>query len=205
LLDERLEQLIDELKKIEDQINSEFEKRQKDLKYKIEQGKIYFETNQIKQFRQLKKNVFIYIAHSSLFSLLVAPFVYLQIFPCLLMDFSVTVYQHICFRVYGIPRVRRNDYIVFDRHHLAYLNLIEKFNCMYCSYFNGVIAYVREVASLSEQYWCPIRHALRKKDLHRRHNQFIPYGEAIHYYEKLENLRNEIRKRTKDENIDFSQ
>ncbi len=193
MLDEKLEKLIDELKNIEHQINEEFEKKQKELKFKIEQGKVYFEDNQVKRYRELKKNVFLYIYHSSFFSILVAPFIYMQIVPCLLLDFSVTLYQHICFRVYGIPRVKRKDYIIFDRHRLAYLNSIERFNCLYCSYFNGVIAYVREIASLSEQYWCPIRHALRKKSLHHRHNQFIPYGEADNYYEKLEKLRNKLR------------
>jgi len=32
-----------------------------------------------------------------------------------------------------------------DRHHLAYLNVIEKLNCEYCGYANGVFAYVREI------------------------------------------------------------
>lgn len=30
--------------------------------------------------------------------------------------------------------------MIFDRGHLAYLKAIEKLNCMYCSYANGVIA-----------------------------------------------------------------
>ena len=55
-------------------------------------------------------------------------------------------YQAICFPVYKIPKVRRRDYLVFDRHHLAYLNIIEKINCAYCSYANGAIAFMREVA-----------------------------------------------------------
>lgn len=29
-------------------------------------------------------------------------------------------------------------YVVFDRRHLAYLNAIEKLNCAYCEYGNGV-------------------------------------------------------------------
>jgi hypothetical protein len=31
-----------------------------------------------------------------------------------------------------------------DRHRLGYLNVIEKANCVYCSYANGVVAYVRD-------------------------------------------------------------
>jgi hypothetical protein len=36
---------------------------------------------------------------------------------------------------------------------------IEKINCAYCSYANGAIASVREMASRTEIYWCPIKHA----------------------------------------------
>jgi hypothetical protein len=57
--------------------------------------------------------------------------------------------------VYRIPRVRRAEYLVVDRHHLQYLNGIERMNCLYCGYGNGVLAYAVEVAARTEQYWCP--------------------------------------------------
>lgn len=41
--------------------------------------------------------------------------------------------------------MRRGDYIVVDRHHLAYLNVIQKINCVYCGYGNGLIAYARKI------------------------------------------------------------
>lgn len=34
---------------------------------------------------------------------------------------------------------------------------MEKVNCVYCSYFNGLMSYLREIAGRTEQYWCPIR------------------------------------------------
>ena len=92
---------------------------------------------------------------------LTAPVIYSLIVPIVLVDLWVMAYQAICFPIYKIPKVRRRDYLVFDRHHLAYLNTIEKINCAYCSYCNGAIAFVREVASRTEVYWCPIKHARR--------------------------------------------
>ena len=65
------------------------------------------------------------------------------IVPIALVDFWVMVYQTICFPIYNIPKVRRRDYLIFDRHHLAYLNIIEKSNCAYCSYANGAIDQAR--------------------------------------------------------------
>ena len=84
--------------------------------------------------------------------------------------------------------MRRRDYLVFDRHHLAYLNALEKLNCAYCSYANGLIAYVREIASRTEQYWCPIKHARRLIGAHANYATFEDYGDAEGYQRRLAEL-----------------
>src|ERR1035441_101694 len=65
----------------------------------------------------------------------------------LLLDASVALYQFVCFPIYGIPKVPRKDYLVFDRGVLAYLNTIEKVGCIYCSYANGLLALITEIAA----------------------------------------------------------
>jgi hypothetical protein len=90
--------------------------------------------------------------------------------------------------------VRRQDYFIFDRGHLAYLNAIEKLNCVYCSYANGLIAYVREIASRTEQYWCPIKHARRVIAAHDHYAAFLDYGDAEAYRRDLQALRQELQK-----------
>jgi hypothetical protein len=115
--------------------------------------------------------------------------------PFLLIDLWVSIYQHICFRIYGIPRVRRADYIVIDRYKLAYLNTIEKVNCDFCSYANGLLAYVREVAARTEQYWCPIKHAQRIRAPHLRYRHFVDYGDAEGYKHELLVLREELSRK----------
>ena len=127
-----------------------------------------------------------------------APIIYAVVVPLLLLDLSVTVYQRICFRVYGIARVSRSDYFVFDRTHLPYLNLIEKLNCAYCTWPNGVVAYVREVASRTEAYWCPIKHARRVIGTHKRYLKFEDYGDAQAYRSYLETHRQALKAEGKD-------
>jgi len=90
---------------------------------------------------------------------LTAPFIWVVAIPIALLDLFVTVYQYICFPIYGIRIVPRWHFVVIDRHELPYLTLLERLNCAYCSYANGVIAYVREVASRTEKRWCPIKHS----------------------------------------------
>ncbi len=47
-----------------------------------------------------------------------ASVIYSLIIPFVLIDLWVMAYQAVCFPIYGIPKVRRRDYLVFDRHHL---------------------------------------------------------------------------------------
>jgi hypothetical protein len=75
---------------------------------------------------------------------------------------------------------------------LAYLNPIEKLNCLYCAYANGVFAYTTEIAARTEQYWCPIKHALRMKGVHSRYQHFFDYGDAEGYRRGIEQVRRDF-------------
>jgi len=110
-----------------------------------------------------------------------------------LLDVSLFIYQQVCFRAYRIPRVRRGDYVVIDRHMLAYLNLFEKFNCIYCGYGNGVLSFAREISARTEQYWCPIKHARRVAKPHDRYAEFMAYGEAEGFHTRLEEQRLQVQ------------
>lgn len=125
-------------------------------------------------------------------NLLTIPAIYSLALPFLLVDVWVSLYQWVCFPIYGITPVSRGRYFVIDRHKLTYLNGIEKLNCAYCSYANGVISYVREVAARTEQYWCPIRHSRPVPTPHRRYRQFVPYGEGAIYRRELPHLRHAL-------------
>ncbi len=129
----------------------------------------------------------------ALINLATAPIIYSLIVPICLLDLWVTLYQQVCFRAYGIVRVDRSKFIVVDRHHLAHLNGIEKVNCVFCGYANGVFAYVREVAGRTEQYWCPIRHASRVRGAHRQYRHFVDYGDAEGYKRRLLSFRADLK------------
>jgi len=179
----------DEIKDLEKRINDELRKKQQSFRYKINKERVEFEREQIEKFKKMKLNVTRYLFESSILTIIVSPFIYFMLFPAIFLDLSAQCYQFFCFPVYRITKVRRSEYVVLDRHHLKYLNIIERINCTYCGYFNGVVAFVREIASRTEQYWCPIRHALKAKGLHSRQYDFISYGDPELYREKLKQLR----------------
>ncbi|HQR50386.1 MAG TPA: hypothetical protein PKW44_01970, partial [Methylophilaceae bacterium] len=117
------------------------------------------------------------------------PFVYAVFPPLLLLDIFASLYHAVCFPLLGIPKVKRSDYLVYDHHHLAYLNALEKLNCLYCSYGNGLISYIKEIIARTEQYWCPIKHAQRILDAHSRYGYFTEYGDAESFRRDLEKIR----------------
>ncbi|MGA2712619.1 MAG: hypothetical protein ABSG41_05890 [Bryobacteraceae bacterium] len=129
----------------------------------------------------LKTPLWQYVRTSSLPVILTVPVIYACIIPFMALDLALTIYQLICFPAYGIPKVRRSDYLIFDRGRLAYLNAIEKVHCVYCSYGNGVLAYVAEIAARTEQRFCPIRHAQDLRQEHSRYRFFLPHGDAHAY------------------------
>jgi hypothetical protein len=143
--------------------------------------------------RRLRQSIPAYIRDSNVLSLVTAPVIYSLILPFVLLDLWVTIYQWVCFPIYGVARVPRRAYFVIDRHKLAYLNGIEKINCTFCSYANGLIAYVREVAARTEQYWCPIKHARTIPTPHGRYHLFFDYADAESYRRRLPTLRRALR------------
>ena len=136
------------------------------------------------EHRRLKISSWKHLRSTRLLVILSSPLIYACVLPFLLLDAAVAIYQLVCFPIYGIPRVRRKDYLVFDRGRLAYLNTIEKIGCIYCSYVNGLVALITEIAARTEQYFCPIKHDHRPAQAHSRYGKFLPYGDARAYREQ---------------------
>ena len=185
----KLEQIIVDIRKLEQELFLELQKKQDEYFYIIKGKKVRFEAETRKYHKELATKLRTYLATAPFLSILTAPIIWSCIVPAVFMDIMVSIFHSVCFRLYGIPMVKRSDYIVVDRHGLQYLNLIEKLNCIYCGYFNGLIAYVQEIAARTEQYWCPIKHARKLAMIHSRYHKFIEYGDGQYYQDRLVELR----------------
>ena len=180
-----IKSLMDQIHQLEAELDAELARRAAELKFGMEKGRILFDEEVLRRHKELKTSLLKFIAQANPWVVLTAPVIYSLIVPLVILDVVVSFYQAICFPVYKIKRIKRADYIVFDRHHLAYLNIIEKMNCAFCSYANGLIAYTREIASLTEAYWCPIKHAKRAQNTHQRYRDFADFGDVDAYRSKL--------------------
>lgn len=188
-MNEHIVQIMDRIKTLEAELDAEIAKRRAELRFGLERGRAKFEEEILRRHRELKTSLRAYVLNAQPLVVLTAPFIYAMIVPLVLLDISVSIYQAVCFPAYGIERVKRADYFVFDRSHLAYLNGLEKLNCAYCSYANCLIAYVREIAGRTEQYWCPIKHARRVVGSHAYYREFVDYGDADAYRQRLADLK----------------
>jgi hypothetical protein len=189
----RVDGLLEHMAKLEKELEGELSQAGVHWRYRVDAGRVRFERDVRVAHRRLKQGILRFLRESSVPSLVTAPVIYSMVVPIALLDLWVSLYQAVCFRAYGISLVPRSSFIVFDRQHLAYLNTIEKLNCVYCGYSNGVFAYVREIAGRTEQYWCPIRHARRVQAPHAYYRHFVDYGDAEGYRRRLLPLRDELR------------
>jgi hypothetical protein len=184
--------IIEQIKNLEKILSLEIQKKEEEFFYKIHGKKVSFEEATKQYHKTLVSGIHTYLLNASLLNILTAPVIWFCLVPSVFLDIIVTIYQVICFPVYKIPKVRRDDYIVIDRYALNYLNAMEKLNCVYCGYVNGLIAYVQEIAARTEQYWCPIKHARKIGSIHSRYNKFFEYGDGNEYRKKIETIRRDF-------------
>ncbi|MGW8246525.1 MAG: hypothetical protein ACWGOV_00320 [Acidiferrobacterales bacterium] len=187
-----LQGLLEEIRALEKKVSEEISREAEEFGYSLKKGRARFSQEVRERHRSLRTDLRDYIRGASLRILLTGPVIYSLVVPLVFLDLVATLYQWACFPIYRIPRVRRRDFIIYDRQHLDYLNIIEKFHCLYCGYANGMLAYAAEIAGRTEQYWCPIKHAGRIRNAHSRYYRFFSYGDGERYATELQSLRRQF-------------
>ena len=188
-MNNRIKELIGQIKQLEEDLSEEINQQKDTMLYHLKGRKVEFEQGIKEAHHKLKTGVIPWLVGVRPINIITAPIIYSMIIPFIVIDIAVNIYQFSCFPIYKIAKVHRADYIVFDRHQLAYLNIFEKFHCLYCAYANGLIAYIQEILARTELYFCPIKHARKVLAPHRHYYQFIDYGDATAYPDRLEAFR----------------
>jgi len=188
-MNENINEIVNRIKALESQLEAELDVARENIRYRLVNKKVQFERDVIEQHRRLKINLFRYALFPKWQHVLTAPFIYALLPLLLLLDVFASLYHAVCFPLLCIPKVRRSDYLIFDRGHLAYLNLLEMVNCAYCSYGTGLLSYLTEIVARTEQYWCPIKHAHRILAAHSHYRHFTEFGDAESFRRDLDKIR----------------
>jgi hypothetical protein len=174
----KISQIIENIEKSYADLKLEYRKAMEKYGFNLKGKKVIFLKNIKEKNKAFKTSLLRHITHAKLRHLLSLPFIYSMIIPALILDFFLLVYQTFAFPLYRLPKVKRRDYIVYDRRFLDYLNAIQKVHCLYCSYVNGLFAYAVEIAARTERYWCPIKSSSHPKSTHSFYKEFADYGDA---------------------------
>ena len=188
-MNEKVRQLLDQITLLEEELSKAVHEQESKALYQIKGKRIEFEESIRLTHRRLKRSFFHWLVTYRPQNLITGPIIYSMIFPLLILDLFVSFYQLTCFPIYKITKVKRADFIIFDRQQLEYLNFIEKFHCTYYSYDNSLLANVSEIVARTEEYFCPIKHARKVLANHSRYKRFLAYGDADEYEIKLEKFR----------------
>jgi len=193
-MSDKIKEMIEEIEAMKEKLGKEIAQHEKDISYEIQNGYVRFEKEILDKQKENMKNLLAWFRDIPLLHLLVSPLVYGMLIPAILFDIILFIYQQVVFRIFKFKFIKRSDYILFDRQYLGYLNSIEKLNCLYCSYFNGLMQYASAIAGRTELYFCPIKHAKKVAYQHDFYDEFFSYGHEEKYQEKLEALRKKSQK-----------
>lgn len=191
-MNNRIRQIVDQIAALDVELHAAIDNQQERLRFRIEGRRVVFEQAIRVAHKQARLGVFRWFLTVRPQNYLTMPVIYGMAAPLVLFDLCISLYQLSCFPVYRIARVKRADYIVYDHQHLAYLNIIEKAHCLYCSYASGLLSYAGEIIARTEQYFCPIKHARKVLAAHSRYDKFLHYGDADDFHGKLEAIRGEL-------------
>ena len=188
-MNDRIRHLLSQIAALEEDLRSELHEQEAGALFQIKGKRVEFEHSIKEAHRRVKTGFLHWLVTYRPQNLITGPIIYAMIIPLIILDLFVSFYQAACFPIYRVAKVRRGDYIVFDRQHLEYLNFIEKFHCTYCAYGAGLIAYVGEIVARTEEYFCPIKHARKTLGTHSRYARFQGYGDADNYEARLDEFR----------------
>jgi hypothetical protein len=191
-MNDRIRNLLAQMTALEDELRVALLEQETSVFYQIKGKRVEFENSIRQAHSRLKKGFFRWLVTNRPQNLITGPIIYSMIIPLAILDLFVSFYQATCFPIYGIAKLRRAEYIVFDRQQLEYLNFIEKFHCTYCAYGSGLIAYVFAIVARTEEYFCPIKHARKILGTHSSYARFLDYGEAADYEARLEEFRTQL-------------
>lgn len=192
----KINKILGDIKLKKEELLIEYGKAKEKYGFKIEWKKIiwnYWKENELKKY---KKTILESIFTARILEIVSIPFIYMMFIPAFLLDIFLIIYQYTALKLYKIPLVKRNDYIIFNRKELAYLNLIQKVNCLYCSYINWLFQYAVEIAGRTEKYWCPIKNIGKKHWTHDWEEHFADYWD-VEWFKKTFCSLKEFEKKEK--------
>ena len=193
-MNDKIKEIVEEIEAMKLKLAEEIADQESHIRYEIHNGYVKFENEVLDKQKKNMKNLLTWFREVPLLHFLSAPIIYGMVIPSVLFDMTIFIYQNVVFRIFKFEFIKRSDYIVFDHQYLGYLNPVEKLNCLYCSYVNGLMQYASAIAGRTELYFCPIKHAKKVATEHNYYDAVLTYCDGEDYQKNLKALRNKLQK-----------
>jgi hypothetical protein len=108
----RIDGLVAHIAQLEREVEHELNRAREQWRYRVDAGRIRFDRDVHLAHKRLKQSIPRFIRESSPLNIVTAPIIYSMVVPIALIDVSFSIYQILCFPLYGISHVRRSVYVV---------------------------------------------------------------------------------------------
>lgn len=176
-MESKIKEILEKIESLNEALKKEHQRISEKYGFSLEKRKVIFLEKIRSRNKRFRMPAWKYVMPRSMRHLLSIPFIYMMIIPAVTLDIFISIYQMVAFPLYGIPKVKRREYIIYDRRFLDYLNVVQKIHCIYCTYVNGLFGYAVEIGARTERYWCPIKAASKPKHYHDWYKDFADYGD----------------------------
>ena len=192
--DSRIKRIIEKIDSLNESLRVEYARLSGKYGFSVRKRTVVF----IERFNERNKTFRIpawkYVVPKNIRHVMSIPFIYMMIVPSVLLDLFISLYNITALPLYHIPKVKRKEHFIYDRQFLSYLNVIQKVNCVYCSYVNGLFSFSSEIAARTERYWCPVKAAHRPKTYHYWYKDFADYGNPEEWHRKFNDAKVFVKK-----------
>ncbi len=113
-----IDELIQKMHELEEELEVEYRRKREKFDFVIKEKRVRFAEEVARQQLRFKIGWFRYLIKAKPLNVLTAPVIYAGFIPFIILDLFFWLYQSICFPVYGIPKTKRSDYLIFDREDL---------------------------------------------------------------------------------------
>ena len=184
-MESKIKKIIEKIENLNESLQEEYKSMSDKYGFSIKKRKVIFLQKFKKRNKEFRIPTWKYAIPKNIRHIISMPFIYMMIVPAGLLDLFLIMYNRTALPLYRISPVKRSDHFIYDRQFLDYLNIIQKINCFYCSYVNGLFSFASEIGAQTERYWCPLKAAKNPKFHHSLYKEFADYGNPEEWNEKF--------------------
>ena len=108
-MNDRVRHLLAQISVLEDDLRTALHEQETSVLFQIKGKRVEFEQSIQQAHRRLKTGFFHWLVAYRPQNLITGPIIYSMIVPLAILDLCVSVYQAICFPIYGVAKARRGD------------------------------------------------------------------------------------------------